>query len=343
MSATSNSREKYFKKYIVALIFAWTVLLFFIAVINVSSIHETTKELAATEARAYFNRDKALRLWATSHGGVYVPETPETPPNLYLKHVSEQDILTPSGNKLTLMNPAYLMRQLYESYLTNSETIGHLTSLKLLNPHNGPAEWEKKALQSFEKGETDYLQYVKNNDNFELRLMEPLFVKKGCLKCHAHQGYSEGEVRGGVSIVLSMAPFIDKEVHHIDKDSILYSFLWLLGILGITWGSRWLGVNIQERDQAQKELQKYRDELEILVEERTADLVASNSSLENALKEVKTLQGIIPICSYCKQIRDDRGSWNRLEKYICKHSTAKFSHGICPDCYEKQSEKFIKE
>jgi len=57
--------------------------------------------------------------------------------------------------------------------------------------------------------------------------------------------------------------------------------------------------------------------------------------LRQALAEVKTLRGIIPICSYCKNIRDDHGYWNQVEAYLCKHSDADFSHGICPDCLQK--------
>jgi len=57
--------------------------------------------------------------------------------------------------------------------------------------------------------------------------------------------------------------------------------------------------------------------------------------LENALDEVKTLRGIIPICSYCKQIRDDKGYWNQVDVYLMKHSAADFSHSICPDCVRK--------
>ena len=62
----------------------------------------------------------------------------------------------------------------------------------------------------------------------------------------------------------------------------------------------------------------------------------TNEHLQKALEEVKKLQGIIPICGYCKNIRDEEGLWNQLEVYIHSHSEAKFSHGICPDCYEKQ-------
>lgn len=57
--------------------------------------------------------------------------------------------------------------------------------------------------------------------------------------------------------------------------------------------------------------------------------------LQTALSEIKTLRGLLPICSYCNQIRDEKGDWNRLEAYIQDHSDAKFSHGICPDCASK--------
>ena len=55
--------------------------------------------------------------------------------------------------------------------------------------------------------------------------------------------------------------------------------------------------------------------------------------LEEALSRVKTLQGLLPICSYCKKIRDDRNYWQQVEGYISDHSEAQFSHGICPECY----------
>jgi PAS domain S-box-containing protein len=59
------------------------------------------------------------------------------------------------------------------------------------------------------------------------------------------------------------------------------------------------------------------------------------ADLQNALKEVKTLSGLLPICSHCKKIRDDNGYWNQIESYIHEHSEAEFSHGICQECAEK--------
>ncbi|OGP51095.1 MAG: hypothetical protein A2Y79_03100 [Deltaproteobacteria bacterium RBG_13_43_22] len=57
--------------------------------------------------------------------------------------------------------------------------------------------------------------------------------------------------------------------------------------------------------------------------------------LQKALEEVKTLRGIIPICTSCKKIRDDRGYWNQLESYVRAHSEAEFTHSLCPECQAK--------
>lgn len=64
-------------------------------------------------------------------------------------------------------------------------------------------------------------------------------------------------------------------------------------------------------------------------------LLAEKNKLQKALDEIKTLRGIIPVCSFCKQIRDERGLWRRMEEYIQAHSDADFSHGVCPDCLKK--------
>ena len=57
--------------------------------------------------------------------------------------------------------------------------------------------------------------------------------------------------------------------------------------------------------------------------------------LQTALAEVKTLQAILPLCSYCRKVRDDEDYWHSVESYVAKHTGTKFSHGICPECYPK--------
>jgi len=71
------------------------------------------------------------------------------------------------------------------------------------------------------------------------------------------------------------------------------------------------------------------------IEQYNIELDQTNQKLEKSLKKIKKLSGLLPICSYCKKIRDDKGYWNQIEKYIHEHSEAEFSHGICHECAKK--------
>lgn len=79
---------------------------------------------------------------------------------------------------------------------------------------------------------------------------------------------------------------------------------------------------------ANRQLEHFADDLDLKVKQRT-------SELELALANVKTLSGLLPICSSCKKIRDDSGYWRQIEAYISSHSEAHFTHGICPECAER--------
>ena len=72
-------------------------------------------------------------------------------------------------------------------------------------------------------------------------------------------------------------------------------------------------------------------------------LAGKIEELRAALDHIKTLQGFLPICSFCKKIRDDEGYWSQVESYIAKHTDARFSHGICPECLKKQYSELAKD
>ena len=85
-------------------------------------------------------------------------------------------------------------------------------------------------------------------------------------------------------------------------------------------------------------INNYRRTMKTLMEQIGAQrdqLKKSNEELTDALKNVKILRGLLPICSYCKKIRDDKGYWNQLEAYIRDHSEAEFSHSVCEECAKK--------
>jgi sigma-B regulation protein RsbU (phosphoserine phosphatase) len=75
----------------------------------------------------------------------------------------------------------------------------------------------------------------------------------------------------------------------------------------------------------------------VSLQDRLADRVAE---LQDALSRVKQLSGLLPICSYCKRIRNDDDYWEQLDRYVALHSEARFSHGICPHCFETVRAQF---
>ena len=92
--------------------------------------------------------------------------------------------------------------------------------------------------------------------------------------------------------------------------------------------------DISSRKRTEKELEAYRDNLEKLVEARTLEL-------RNAINELRILRRILPLCSFCKKIRDDKGYWEQVDVYIHKHLDADITHGICPECAEKHYPEFF--
>ena len=124
---------------------------------------------------------------------------------------------------------------------------------------------------------------------------------------------------------------------------------YLTGFVLLAYGLwKWLPT-IVELSETREALKQANDTLEEKVASRTKELCdeievrqqteetnkALIAELEHSLSEIKELQGILPICSYCKQIRDDDGYWQQLETYISQNSLAKFTHGICPNCIEQ--------
>ncbi|MCX8109459.1 MAG: hypothetical protein N3G20_11730, partial [Verrucomicrobiae bacterium] len=88
---------------------------------------------------------------------------------------------------------------------------------------------------------------------------------------------------------------------------------------------------LRQEQQARRELETKNRELEYL----NSELTRHELELRKALDNIKTLRGLLPICSYCKRIRNDKGFWQKVESYIDEHSEAKLTHGICPECMRK--------
>ena len=189
--------------------------------------------LAESEANAAFQKDVTYRLWAAMQGGVYVTPSDKTPPNPYLAHVPNRDVETTQGNNLTLVNPAYMTRQVHELGKEKYGLRGHITSLKPLRPENAPDEWEASALRSFAAGSLKETTRQTLDGQPFFRLMRPLFADSPCLKCHSAQGYAQGDVIGGISVSLPLQSYFDLAGQQRLRLVIAHLVIAALGLAGL--------------------------------------------------------------------------------------------------------------
>jgi PAS domain S-box-containing protein len=222
-----------YAKYVLAVAAAWTLTIGGSFLWNLSQERDLMLEVARVQARATHAKDVLYRRWSSEHGGVYVPVTEATPPNPHLAGVVERDVTTPAGTRLTLLNPAYMTRQIHELAERASGIRGHITSLKPIRPENAPDPWEARALAAFERGEAEVSSLERFAGEEYLRLMRPLVSESGCLKCHAGQGDREGQIRGGISVSVPMRPLREIEERDIRLFGEAHLLLYLSGLGGI--------------------------------------------------------------------------------------------------------------
>jgi len=187
-----------------------------------------------------------------------VPVTKGTPPNPYLK-VSDRDITLPSGAVLTLVNPAYMTRQVNEMAKKDPGPHGHITSLNPIRPENLPDPWEQKMLKKFEGGAREVISMEKIDSEDHMRIMRAFVTEQGCLKCHAMQGYKIGDVRGGISVSIPMKPLLAVERNARIRLIETHGFLLVIGFIVIGFGARTVGRHIQRIETADITLKKERD------------------------------------------------------------------------------------
>lgn len=249
-------------KIMIAAAVCWTVLVGGILAFEYTSVSSSAMDMALTGLKEAFNKDVVYRRWASIHGGVYVPITEEMSPNPHLALVPDRDIMTTSGKKLTLINPAYMTRQVQELGEKQYGLKGHITSLDPLRPENAPDDWERQALLRFENGEQELWSLASINGQLFIRFMRPFLAEEGCLKCHGHQGIKPGEIRGGISVSAPWAPFEAAVYKHFYHGMLGFSSIWLVGLVGLAVAWRSLGKSLSEREKGEQKLLEAKNQWE---------------------------------------------------------------------------------
>jgi two-component system cell cycle sensor histidine kinase/response regulator CckA len=223
-----------------------------------------TRDVARIHAQVALERDLAYRMWNASHGGVYVPVSPEIQPNPYLE-VPNRDLNTKEGLELTLINPAYMTRLVHEISTQMNGVKGHITSLNPIRPENAADAWETKALKQFANGTLSVLAEEQIEGEPHLRLMRPLSVQEGCLKCHAKQGFKLGDIRGGVSISVPLSPYLAEQKQQHTKLVIIHLLLTAAYLGAISWSNRRMNRQISKQQNTLIELDQSKNQMLELV------------------------------------------------------------------------------
>jgi signal transduction histidine kinase len=152
-------------------------------------------------ALAVFEQDVDFMTVVSSFGGVYIPVTEKTPPDRYMSAIEDRDVTTTSGKKLTLVHPSFMTHVSDSAIEEISDIQQKFTSLRPVDPAHQADEWEKAALEDFEKGLGTSRSSIETIDGERtFRFIKTLPFNKSCIKCHTQQDFENGHIRGGFSL-----------------------------------------------------------------------------------------------------------------------------------------------
>jgi class 3 adenylate cyclase len=253
MQNTDDQEERYIsiKYYVIILIGIWSLVMGASFSWNAYQGKREVLSMAELQARVAHKKDVIYRRWNAEHGGVYVPVSEKTAPNPYLEAFN-REITDSSGRLLTLINPAYMTRQVHELGEQAYGVHGHITSLKPIRPENAPDHWEEVSSIEEVGGEPC------------MRLMRPLITEEGCMKCHAKQGYKVGDIRGGISVAVPMSPMWALEKSRMIALGGGHGLIWLFGLIGIVLGASRLSHQIDRRRKAEEAVRRSEAQLRVL-------------------------------------------------------------------------------
>lgn len=234
-------------------------------------INDTVAAIARERGAALFSLIETTREWNAEHGGVYVPLDDKTQPNPYLRHPA-RDLETVDGRRLTMINPAFMTRQIADLAARVDGIQLHITSLDPIRPANQPDPWEAQALQRFEAGEAEVLALIDMAGGAAHRYMAPLFVREPCLSCHAEQGYALGDIRGGISVTMPADVLVARRDELLLRAAALYLVAFAL-TAGLMHGL--LRLNARHV----RVVRRINAEQEQLIATRTRELAEANRKL----------------------------------------------------------------
>lgn len=209
----------------------WGLLLFTLFRWTAQREDEYTTGLARIQTATLFSSIVDTRDWNANNGGVWVREHPGCPANPWLPE-EERTLRAEDGITLVKVNPAYMTRQIAESF-TSTLASFRISSLSPKRPENRADQWETGALLSFEKDRHELFDLVSDKEGMRYRYMAALPAKESCIQCH--QDKKVGDVLGGISVSISAEPLFEAATERKRTTGLAFGIIGMVGIGGATF------------------------------------------------------------------------------------------------------------
>lgn len=285
-------------------------------------------ELARYRARAGLGDDWIYGKWVSMHGGTHLVVTDRMPVNPYLYRVLKHDANIPADGILTVAPPLSTSMLLRWPLAEQDGAKIRLTAFKPTNSENAPDQWEAEALRNIIGGQEEIGSLDRFDGQDYYRTMRPIVAEKRCVTCHRDSGLKAGDVCGGASIAVPMAPFSLLMWKDIIVLVIGKCLLWIIGLIGIVAASRRLTEYDRNRSNAEAALGRNQRRLE----EINSCLMTFSTDYDSNISSLTSVCGeqLAAACAVYSRLEEGMlcavGKWNtpadfksidRAQGHIC--------------------------
>ena len=273
----------------------WSLAIAISMGISAWQMHQAIRNIATVHARQAFDKELGFRHWNEFRDKAFTlvekPGQTTTPVDLFINRT----IVSPSGRVISTANIANVPNRFHNPVSERGEFGSRLTGFVPTLPENTPDTWEKPALEAFSKGIRENVSIFVVGRKEYLRLMRPLTAKRSCLQCHASQGFRQGNIIGGLSIMIPMEVYHTAETDQLAALSAGHFLFWILGLVGIQIGTGKINRSrerlqrlLEHTEQLNKVLTDETDRANALADKARKASAAKSEFLANMSHEIRT-------------------------------------------------------
>ena len=238
-ASAHGSQRRRIIRFATTVALVWTLIVGASLAWNWSVEEDWIVEVARIEAAGNLNKDRALRLWMASLGGLYAPVGDKVHPSPYLSHLEDRDLFLDDGRVLTLINPASAIKEVGERFNELYGTRARIVGRQHYNPENAPDAWEARALDAFDRGASEAVDIIAGKDGKPyLHMMRPMRMEPYCVRCHAPFGIKVGELRGATGVVVPLERYRKLAAEKLGIMLGTHGGIWLVGLGLIGFATR---------------------------------------------------------------------------------------------------------